>query len=181
VRIGAALLIALSASVACAGERGRRSDSASGSTTGASTAATVRADSPTTATPPRATAPATPTCVSEGEWQVCSVEKRLTDAGFVPIRKGAAPTGVFDVPGTTYTLGSAELSVYLFASAKAREAAVAGIDTVSVAKRGRTLPWAAPPTLITSNNLAAVLVSDNGRLIERVQNAITAGLPSAPR
>jgi hypothetical protein len=36
-----------------------------------------------------------------------------------------------------------------------------------------------PPTLITSNNLAAVLISDNGRLVERVQNAITAGLPSA--
>ena len=38
-----------------------------------------------------------------------------------------------------------------------------------------------PPTFITSNNVAAVLVSDNDRLIERVQNAITAGLPSASR
>jgi hypothetical protein len=35
--------------------------------------------------------------------------------------------------------------------------------------------------VITSNNLAAILVSDNGRLIERVQNAIRAGLPAASR
>jgi len=39
--------------------------------------------------------------------------------------------------------------------------------------------WPLPPTLITSNNLVAVLVSDNARLIERVQLAITAGLPRA--
>ena len=36
-----------------------------------------------------------------------------------------------------------------------------------------------PAWLITSNNLVAVLVSDNGRLVERVQLALTAGLPSA--
>ena len=97
----------------------------------------------------------------------------------MPIRKGPSPTGIFSVAGTTYTLGAAELSVYLFRSAKERAAATAAIDTVTVAPRGGASPWSSPPTLITSNNLAAVLLSDNGRLIERVQNAITAGLPSA--
>jgi len=58
---------------------------------------------------------------------------------------------------------------------------VAAIDTVTVAPRGGVVNWPMPPTLITSNNLAAVLISDNGRLVERVQNAITAGLPSAAR
>jgi len=109
------------------------------------------------------------------------VEKRLTDAGFVPIRKGVAPTGVFDVPGTTYTLGAAELNVYLFPSAKEREAAIGAIDTVTVVRGAGASPWSSAPTLITSNNLVAVLLSDNGRLIERVQNAITAGLPRAAR
>jgi hypothetical protein len=117
--------------------------------------------------------------VSEGNWQACSVEKRLTDAGFVPIKQGAAPASVFAVPGQSYALGAAALHVYLFPSAKAREDAVAAIDTVAVARKGATASWPLPPTLITSNNLAAVLVSDNGRLIERVQNAITAGLPRA--
>lgn len=132
------------------------------------------------AAPPPQT-PTAPACVSEGAWQACSVEKRLTDAGFVPIEQGAAPTGLFSVSGTTYALGPAQLHVYLFPSATAREAAVAAIDTLAVAKPGSHMAWAGPATLITSNNLAGVLVSDNGRLIERVQLAITAGLPSAAR
>jgi hypothetical protein len=117
--------------------------------------------------------------VSEGEWQSCSVEKRLTDAGFVPINKGPAPSGVFPVAGTTYALGAAQLHIYIFTSAKEREQAVAGIDTTTVSRRGAAAPWSLPPTFVTSNNLVAVLVSDNARQIERVQLAITAGLPRA--
>jgi len=117
--------------------------------------------------------------VSEGAWQSCSIEKRLTDAGFVPIKKGAAPGGVFDTEGISYALGPAELHVYLFRSAKEREVAVSGVDTITVTRGPGQSPWSMAPTLITSNNLLAVLLSDNGRLIERVQNAITAGLPSA--
>ena len=130
----------------------------------------------TAAPAPGATAPA---CVSEGAWQSCSVEKRLTDAGFVPIKKGAAPTGIFSVAGTTYGLGAAELHIYVFSSAKAREQAMATIDTVTVSRRGTPPAWTASPTLIVSNNLAAVLISDNARQVERVQNAIRAGLPAA--
>ena len=119
--------------------------------------------------------------MSEGEWQSCSIEKRLTDAGFVPINKGPAPTGVFPVAGTSYALGAAQLHVYIFKSAKERERAVAGIDTTKVSRRGSPSSWPLPPTFITSNNLVAVLVSDNARQIERVQLAITAGLPRASR
>ena len=140
-------------------------------------AASQRADS--AASP--AGAAATPGCVSEGEWQSCSIEKRLTDAGFVPINKGPAPTGMFPVAGTSYALGAAQLHVYIFKSAKEREQAVAGIDTTTVSRRGSQASWPMPPTFITSNNLAAVLVSDNARQIERVQLAITAGLPRASR
>ena len=117
--------------------------------------------------------------MSEGEWQSCSIEKRLTDAGFVPINKGPAPAGVFPVAGTSYALGAAQLHVYVFKSAKDRERAVAAIDTTTVSRRGSPSSWPLPPTFITSNNLVAVLVSDNARQIERVQLAITAGLPRA--
>lgn len=88
---------------------------------------------------------------------------------------------MFSVEGTQYSLGAAEIDVYVFPSARDRERAVAGIDSVTVAKPGVQAPWKSPPTLIVSNNLAAVLVSDDGRLIERVQDAITAGLPRASR
>ena len=43
------------------------------------------------------------------------------------------------------------------------------------------ITWIKPPTLITSNNLAAILLSDSGEEIERVANALTAGLPALPR
>ena len=179
----AALAAAFVAVASCARDGGSRGDSASTSAAGPTTAAAVRPDSPAVAAPSGASAgaPSATTCVSEGTWQTCSVEKRLTDAGFVPIQKGTAPGGVFDVAGTKYALGAAELNVYLFPSAKEREAAVAAIDTVTVVRGAGASPWSSAPTLITSNNLAAVLLSDNGRLIERVQNAITAGLPSAAR
>ena len=117
--------------------------------------------------------------MSEGDWQSCSIEKRLTDAGFVPIKKGPAPAGIFPVAGTTYALGGAQVHIYIFKSATEREKAIANIDTTTVSRRGSTSAWPLPPTLITSNNLVAVLVSDNGRQIERVQLAITAGLPRA--
>jgi hypothetical protein len=179
VRLPAALAAALVAVAACARDGKSGGDSASTAT--ATPTPVARADSASAPSTTSAGAPTAATCVSEGKWEACSVEKRLTDAGFVPIRKGEAPAGVFDVPGTTYTLGAAELNVYLFPSAKEREAAIGAIDTVTVVRGAGASPWSSAPTLITSNNLVAVLLSDNGRLIERVQNAITAGLPSAAR
>ena len=172
---GAALL-AITVVAGARGDEAARSDSISASP--AVAAAVSRPDS----TAPSAAPPAN-TCVSEGDWQACSIEKRLTDAGYVPINSGAAPTGVFDVEGTTYLLGTAELNLYIFRSARDREAAVAKIDTVGVVLRGAAAPgpWTPPPTFITSNNAVVVLESDNGRLIERVQNAIRAGLPSSTR
>jgi len=174
VRVTLALI---TAAIACGGETTPRADSAIASSPGSSTA-TPRADSvdAESATVPK---PPTSGCVSEGQWQACSIEKRLTDAGFVPINKGAAATGVFAIEGTRYALGPAELHVYLFASAKDRAAAVGGMDTVTVTRGPGPSPWSMAPTFISSNNLVAVLLSDNGRLIERVQLAITAGLPSA--
>ena len=171
-----ARLVALVALVGCGGDTRSPPDSVVQGTPTVAQSAPPRSDS----SPPGASAPAgKPACTSEGDWQPCSIEKRLTDAGFVPIAKGPAARGVFDVAGTQYALGPAELHVYIFASAKDRAAAVAMIDTVRVTRGAGASPWSMPPTFITSNNLVAVLLSDNGRLIERVQLAITAGLPSA--
>ena len=167
---------------ACEKQSADRADS-SASSVAAAAASPARIDSARRAESAGAPAPAatTPTCVSEGEWQPCSVQKRLTDAGYVPIDKGPSPAGVFPVPGTTYALGPAQLHVYLFKSAKEREQAIAAIDTTAVSRHGSAAPWPTRPTLITSNNLVGVLESDNGQLIERVQLAITAGLPRPNR
>jgi len=180
VNRAAALALACISGLACDSGKKEPGDTVAAATR--STAAPTRVDSTAMASSP-ATPPNGPNaaagCVSEGKWQACSVEKRLTDAGFVPINKGPAPGGIFSVKGTTYALGAAELSVYVFESAEARASAIAAIDSVTVMKSSGASPWSMTPTLITSNNVVAVLVSDNGRLVERVQLAITAGLPSA--
>ena len=174
MRLGVALVATL---MACGGDEAPADSTAIASAAPAVQAGATRADSAGAAAIASATVP--PACASEGAWQACSVEKRLTDAGFVPIAKGAAARGVFDMAGTQYALGPAELHVYIFPSAKDREAAVALIDTVTVTRGPGASPWSIQPTFITSNNLVGVLLSDSGRLIERVQLAITAGLPSA--
>ncbi len=177
MRIGAALVVAV---LACGGDDRPPADSANTPRTSPATSAdTAPAAAPPVVAAADSAAAEKAACTSEGAWQTCSIEKRLTDAGFVPIAKGPAARGVFEIAGTQYALGPAELHVYIFPSAKAREAAVAGMDTVTVTRGAGPSPWSMAPTFISSNNLVAVVLSDNGRLIERVQLAITAGLPSA--
>lgn len=174
-RAGVTVAVLLTFLSACSGEDAQSRDS-----TQAPPSAARSADSATAvATAPDTTGKAAATCVSEGAWRACSVEKRLTDAGFVPVKQDAPAADLFPLQGIQYALGPARLHVYVFESAKARESAVATIDTIAIAARGKPATWAAPAWLITSNNLVAVLVSDNGRLVERVQLALTAGLPSA--
>jgi hypothetical protein len=170
-------VLAVASVIAMGCDRGDSETAASGAPTdtatrgAGATAATTTGDS--------VAAKAGPECVSAGAWQTCSVEKRLTDAGFVPQKQSAPAADLFAVQGTEYLLGPARLHVYVFPSAAEREKAIAAIDTLAIARRGTPATWGGPAWLITSNNLVAVLVSDNARLVERVQLALTAGLPSA--
>ena len=175
----AALIAA--AGIGCGNTDSRASDTLStgGAATPARAGSQQRKESAASvAAVPDSVAAAKPTCVSEGAWQTCSVEKRLTDAGFVLQKQTAPAANLFRVQGAEYALGPARLHVYVFPSAKERAAAVAAIDTIAITRPGTPPAWVGPAWLITSNNLVAVLVSDNGRLVERVQLALTAGLPS---
>lgn len=165
--------------LACGGERHAAADSVTSAAPPATPAPIVDTSAASAIT--SAPTASRDTCPLEGEWRPCSVEKRLMDAGYRAVRDGVSPTGVFPVEGVRYALGAVPLHVFVFTSAADRAKAVAAIDTIAVAHPGAPNPWGGPPTLIVSNNLAVVLVSDNGRQIERVQNAITAGLPRAAR
>jgi hypothetical protein len=119
-------------------------------------------------------------CPMAGSWQRCSVEKRLERAGLAVRRDSTQVRHDFlDVPGDVYRLGRGELQVFLYPSAAERQRDWAGIDSARVAPEGKFISWPTPPTLIVSENLAAILLSLNGRLIDRVQLALTAGLPAA--
>lgn len=163
------LLVALTLATACGGG-GAADGGAAGADTGAAAAGVTPG-----ATPPGVTVDS---CPRFGAWQACSVEKRLRDAGFVVTRRPEPPTSrIVPVDGIAYGLGPSELAVWLFPTSAERERASAGIDAATAQPTGAFERWPRPATLIVSNNLLAVLQSENERTIERVQLALTAGLP----
>ena len=117
-------------------------------------------------------------CPRFGAWQVCSVEKRLRDAGLVVKRSDAPPpAGIAPGEAITYDLGPAELVVWLYASVEERVRASGALDSTTAQPTGSLQRWPRQATLIVSNNLLAVLQSENERTTERVMLALTAGLP----
>lgn len=116
----------------------------------------------------------------EGDWTPCAIEDRLTRSGVVFTKKPDAVTlPFFSVTGTTYEIGNPEheVQVFLYPSAAARERDTAALDSVSASPKGTRHAWRTPPTLVTSNNLAAVILSLNDRTVERLALALGAGLP----
>lgn len=121
-------------------------------------------------------------CPKYGAWQDCSVLDRLERAGVAPSRGDSVRVALFTPPGARFTVGVQELTVFLYADAAALERDLTAIDTVRVQPRraGATpIMWSGEPTLIVSNNMAAVLTGGRERQTERVRNALTAGLPAA--
>lgn len=120
-------------------------------------------------------------CRKTGDWQLCSVEDRFARAGFV-IEKLDEPASrsFFSVPGTTYRVGagSDQVEVFIYASAEARMADTEKLDSVAVSPRGERLSYPVPPLLITSRNLAALAFTFNERQKERIDLALSAGLPA---
>lgn len=121
---------------------------------------------------------ATTECRLTGPWQPCSVRDRLERAGLAPQLSDTIQHGFLRVPGEVYLLGRSELQVFLYPDSDSRAADIALLDSARAAPAGAAVQWPTRPTLITSNNLAAILLSDSERHIERVRNALTAGLPA---
>ena len=131
------------------------------------------ADSTTPAAPDSGEA-----CPMFGVWHSCSVQQRLERAGFVlvPARDSVGQPGL-DIPGAAYRLGSAELQLYLYADSTDAKAQAARVDR-DEASAAEVQGILRPPAVIRSNNLVALLFGNNDRQLERVQLALTAGLPA---
>jgi len=159
VRLGVILLLG-----ACAGEPKPAADTA------LAAAASAR---------PQGSAPADTACPEFGAWRPCSVVDRLEDAGMV-VKQESGPVGLpfFSVPGILYTTSRARIQVFLYGSADERKRDTEKLDSVAVAPRGETYSWPDPAVLVTSNNLAAIVVSPNERQLERIVLALSGGLPA---
>jgi hypothetical protein len=120
-------------------------------------------------------------CPRTGRWALCSLEKRLQQAGFVVRRvAGEAPRRPgFSVAPAAYTLGHSRLEVFVYPDEAALAKDIARIDTLTASPRGRPSTWEMTPTFVRSANLAAVFLSDSPVQAERLTLAITAGAPQA--
>lgn len=158
--------LTLAAATACGGSSEREADSARAA------AAHVAA----------APVPSLPECPNTtGRWDECNVRQRLERAGLAPQPlPDTLRVPFLEKPGFGYGVGHAVLRVFLYDSAGALARDLADVDTVRVqsARVAPAVAWDATPTLITSNNMAAILLSDQATQIERVRLALTAGLPA---
>lgn len=119
-------------------------------------------------------------CPKSGAWRPCNVLDRLEHAGLVVTQKGElAHIPFFSVDGITYATTQSTIHVFLYADQATRQRDTERLDSVTVAPKGGTYSWGEPAVLVTSNNLAAVIVSPNERQTERIVLALGAGLPAA--
>jgi hypothetical protein len=117
-------------------------------------------------------------CPMAGLWHSCSVIERLTRSGLgtEPLTDSVRQPGL-TIAGTAYRMGEAELQLFLYADTAdaRREAAAVRRDD---AEPSATAGILRPPAVIHSLNLVALLFNNNDRQLERVELAITAGLPA---
>lgn len=114
-------------------------------------------------------------CPAGALWAQCSVRERLERSGLAPQAVDTVRHAFLHVPGQRYRLGDAELQAFVYESAAMRERDTAPLDSIRAAPPGTETTWERPPTLITSGNLAAILLGGNARQVERVTLALTAG------
>jgi hypothetical protein len=140
--------------------------------------APVQASSSTTES---ASAPS-PDCPHNGKWALCGIERRLKQSGFV-VKRVEGDTALragFSVRPAVYTLGRSTVAIFLYKDSAAVSRDVMKLDTLTAGPPGKPSQWGdTPPTLVRSANMAAVIISQSARQIERAINALTAGPPQA--
>ena len=139
-------------------------------------------------------APGDTTCPLHGNWQPCSIAKRLDRAGLAPqLVTDSLEDAAFGVPGHRWMLGDATLDVYVYATPEARERATAALDSAAIVRsRSRRAPAPRDATPLAPGtpagkreshflriaNIAAILANARETQAERVLLAITAGQPA---
>ena len=161
---------ALSGLSACrgraSGDDAANGDSAANVIPGANTVAT--AGVPTdTAAPQGAT------------WDLDMVEGQLRDAGFT-VNRDPTPVNLpfMSVPGTALDLGNATtVQVYLYGDAAARGADSDKLDPTRAAPRAGSVPWRTPASLVTDNNMAAIVLTSDPKVRARIASILTRRSP----
>jgi hypothetical protein len=155
----AALL--LGAASACGGHDGTVSDTAATTVPGEGTVPTGGAPGDTAA-PQGAT------------WNMEMVEGQLHKAGFT-VSRDRTPVNLnfMSVPGTALDLGgSVTVQIYLYGDAAARGADTDKLDASRAAPPGTNVAWRSPATLVTDNNMAAIVLTSDPAARARIAEAL---------
>lgn len=116
-----------------------------------------------------------------GLWDEPHLVNRLVRAGLAPQAiTGEVPESYWSAPVLAYHVGNATLYAYIYPDSLSRRRITNGLDTLTLAPKGRAGSFPVPHTLIVQNNLAVVLVGSNERKQEQVSLAIGAGLAVDP-
>ena len=108
-------------------------------------------------------------------WDLTIVRQALLAGG---LRAGEVADSVrqpfLQAPGVVLTLPGADLQVYIYGDAVARGRDTDRLDTARIAPPATMVTWRRPATLITDNNLAAILLTEDTVLRRRVRQALLA-------
>jgi hypothetical protein len=161
-RVRRTVLSALLASVcACGGGDAAPEDTAATTVPGAGTV-------PTAGVPGDTAAPQGAT------WNLEMVEGQLREAGFT-VNRDRTPVNLpfMSVRGTALDLGgSVTLQIYLYGDAAARGADTDKLDPDRAAPRGANVAWRTPATLVTDNNMAAIVLTGDAAVRARIADAL---------
>jgi len=121
-------------------------------------------------------------CPKYGLWQPCNVEDRLASSGLVFTKKpDAAPEAWMQAPGLEYDFGGrAVAKIFFYRSRADQERVAATLDTANVSPKAKRVYWKEPAQFVFTNNLAAIVITLNERLAERIADALGAGMPADP-
>ncbi|MEX2177322.1 MAG: hypothetical protein WD801_01335 [Gemmatimonadaceae bacterium] len=129
-----------------------------------------------------ATATAPDACPATGQWTPCAILQRLERSGMAPQQdSGGASEASLSPRGLLVRVGRAELELYIYPDAAAREREQSTLDRTRYVDYAASQTFRAEPTLISSANMIAILHSNNSKQRERLGDAITAGPPQPAR
>ncbi len=106
------------------------------------------------------------------QWTQANFEEAFRQSGLSPIRRSSVRQPFMGVEGVLYRVEQAEVQVYLYADAVAVARDTDPLDTTRVAPPTMQVSWRMPPTLIVDNNLAAILLTRDDALRQKIRAVI---------
>ena len=119
-------------------------------------------------------APAETVAAYPYRWDMEAVKSALQTAGLAAKDLGPVTQPFMSVRATVFQIGEAELQIFLYGDVGAMTRDVTALDTTRVSPPTMMISWRAKPTLLTTNNLAAIIVTHDEALRRRIRDALTA-------